>query len=235
VLRVEEIHSGYGGTKVLAGVSLQVEPGEMVAVLGRNGVGKTTLLRTIMGHQRTTAGAIELGGRDIARLPVHARARLGIAYVPDSRDVFPGLSVIDNLRVAAYAARRDGGQQQTPEEILAEFPILAEKADDRGGSLSGGQQQILAVARALITAPKVLLLDEPSEGVQPTVVQEIAALIRSANERLGATVVLVEQNLDFAVRVAPTAHLMNRGRIVQTLPTSELLSDKLLQREYLGV
>jgi urea ABC transporter ATP-binding protein UrtE len=234
VLRAEEIHSGYGRTEVLAGVTLRVEPGEMVAVLGRNGVGKTTLLRTIVGHQRTTEGTLEFDGRDIARLPVHARARLGIAYVPGSRDVFPGLSVLDNLRVAAYAAPR-GERQRTPEQMLADFPALAEKRDARGGSLSGGQQQILAVARALITAPKILLLDEPSEGVQPSIVQEIAELIRTANERSGVTVVLVEQNLDFAVRVAPNAHLMNRGRIVQTLPTSELLSDKSLQREYLGV
>ena len=234
MLRAEEIHSGYGGTKVLAGVTLRVEPGEMVAVLGRNGVGKTTLLRTIVGHQRTTEGTLEFDGRDIARLPVHARARLGIAYVPDGRDVFPGLSVVDNLRVAAYAAGR-GGPQRTPEEMLAEFPALAEKRDARGDSLSGGQQQILAVARALISSPKMLLLDEPSEGVQPSIVQEIADLIRSANERMGVTVVLVEQNLDFAVKVAASAHLMNRGRIVQTLPTSELLGDKSLQREYLGV
>lgn len=234
MLRAEEIHSGYGRTEVLAGVTLQVGPGEMVAVLGRNGVGKTTLLRTIVGHQRTTEGALEFDGRDITRLPVHARARLGIAYVPGSRDVFPGLSVVDNLRVAAYAAPR-GEQQRTPEEMLAEFPALAAKRDARGESLSGGQQQILAVARALITAPKILLLDEPSEGVQPSIVQEIAELIRSANERSGVTVVLVEQNLDFAVKVAPSAHLMNRGRIVRALPTSDLLSDKLLQREYLGV
>jgi urea ABC transporter ATP-binding protein UrtE len=234
VLRLEEIHSGYGRTQVLAGVTLRVERGEMVAVLGRNGVGKTTLLRTIMGHQRTSEGRLEFDGRDIARLPVHTRARLGIAYVPDSRDVFPGLSVFDNLRVAAYAARR-GERQRTAEEMLEEFPVLAEKRNARGASLSGGQQQILAVARALITAPEILLLDEPSEGVQPSIVQEIAALIRSANERWGVTVVLVEQNLDFAVKVAPTAHLMNRGRIVRALPTSDLLNDKSLQREYLGV
>jgi urea ABC transporter ATP-binding protein UrtE len=233
-LRLEEIHSGYGGTEVLAGVSLHVEPGEMVAVLGRNGVGKSTLLRTIVGHQRTTSGTLKLGGRDIARLPVHARARLGIGYVPDSRDVFPGLSVVDNLRVAAYVAGREG-ELRTPEEMLVEFPVLAEKRHARGGSLSGGQQQILAVARALITAPKILLLDEPSEGVQPSIVQEIAEMIRSANERWGVTVLLVEQNLDFAVKVAPSAHLMNRGRIVRALPTSDLLGDKGLQSEYLGV
>ncbi len=234
MLRLEDVRSGYGRTQVLAGVSMRVEPGEMVAVLGRNGVGKTTLLRTIVGHQRTTEGTLELDGRDIARLPVHARARLGIAYVPDSRDVFAGLSIFDNLRVAAFAARR-GGTRRTPEEMLVEFPALAEKRDARGSSLSGGQQQILAVARALIAAPEILLLDEPSEGVQPSIVQEIAELIRSANERWGVTVVLVEQNLDFAVKVAPKAHLMNRGRIVRELPTADLLNDKSLQREYLGV
>jgi urea ABC transporter ATP-binding protein UrtE len=234
VLRLEQIHSGYGRTQVLSGVTMRVAPGEMVAVVGRNGVGKTTLLRTIVGHQKTTAGTLEFDGRDISRLPVHARARLGIAYVPDSRDVFPGLSVIDNLRVAAYAAGRER-ERRTPEQMLEEFPALAEKRDARGGSLSGGQQQILAVARALIAAPRILLLDEPSEGVQPSIVQEIAELIRSANRRWGVTVVLVEQNLDFAVRVAPSAHLMNRGKIVRELPTADLLNDKQLQREYLGV
>jgi urea transport system ATP-binding protein len=154
--------------------------------------------------------------------------------VPETRDVFPGLSVLDNLRVAAYAA---GGEreQRTPEAILAEFPVLAAKREARGDSLSGGQQQILAVARALISAPRILLLDETSEGVQPSIVEEIAELIRAANQRWGVTVVLVEQNLDFAVKVAPKTFLMNRGKIVRELPTSDLLGDKSLQREYLGV
>ncbi len=234
MLRVEGVQSGYGGANVLAGVDLAVERGEMVAVLGRNGVGKTTLLRTIVGLRPAVAGRVEFEGRDITRLPVHARARLGIAYVPDSRDIFPGLSVLDNLRVAAYAAGR-GGTARTPEEMLAEFPVLAAKREARGGSLSGGQQQILAVARALIAAPKILLLDEPSEGVQPSVVQEIAELLGEANRRWGVTLVLVEQNLDFAMRVAPSAHLMNRGKIVRVLRTAELLGDKPLQHEYLGV
>ena len=216
MLRLEGVAAGYGPTMVLRGVDLEVSEGEIVAVLGRNGVGKTTMLRTIMGHLPVREGRIVFGDDDIGRRAVHERARRGLAYVPQGREIFPALSVLDNLRVAAYGSRRS-------------------KANDRGGSLSGGQQQILALGRALMTKPQLLLLDEPSEGIQPSIVAEIADIVRALNEQRGITVVLVEQNLDFAARLAGRAYLMDHGQIVRDLPAEDVLHDRDLQHEYMGV
>jgi urea ABC transporter ATP-binding protein UrtE len=234
LLRLDDVHAGYGRTAVLHGVSLEVQSGERLGVLGRNGVGKTTLLRTIVGQLPVNAGRIEFDGRDISRQPVHVRARQGIAYVPQGRQIFPALSVLDNLRVAAYAARRPDWKARL-DAMWREFPVLDRKRDDPGGSLSGGQQQILALARALMTEPRLLLLDEPSEGVQPSIVDEIAEIVRRLNEERDITVILVEQNLDFATRVVAHAHLMDKGRLVRDLPAAEVLNDRALQHEYLGV
>ena len=234
MLELTEVRAGYARTPVLLGVSLAVRDGDMVAVLGRNGVGKTTLLRAIVGTVPLTEGRIELDGQELGRLPAHQRARRGIAYVPQGRDIFPALSVLDNLRVAAYAT----GQRDYKErlaEILDEFPVLAQKRDEPGAGLSGGQQQILALGRALMTAPRLLLLDEPSEGIQPSIVDAIAETVRGINERRGITVVLVEQNLDFATKIARHAFLMDKGRVVRDLPASDVLSDRELQHEYMGV
>jgi urea ABC transporter ATP-binding protein UrtE len=234
VLKLEGVTAGYGQTTVLEGLDLEVEEGEMVAVLGRNGVGKTTMLRAIMGQIPLSGGRIAFAGHEVGRLPVHRRARLGLGYVPQGREIFPALSVRDNLAVAAHAVgRRDW--PAAVEELFAEFPVLRPKAGDRGGSLSGGQQQILALARALMTRPKLLLLDEPSEGIQPSIVAEIAEIVQSLNETRGIAVVLVEQNLDFAGRLARRACLMDHGRVVRELPADELLRDRDLQHEYMGV
>jgi ABC-type branched-subunit amino acid transport system ATPase component len=214
MLRAEGLRAGYGTTPVLQDLDLSVAAGERVAVLGRNGAGKTTLLKTLMGQLPIMAGTVTFDGQDVSRLPAHARARLGIAYVPQGRQIFPGLSVLDNLRVAAYGTgRRDW--RATLREVLDQFPVLREKADLAGAGLSGGQQQILALGRALMTRPRLLLLDE--------------------NERQGITVVLVEQNLEFAVRVASHAQVMDKGRIVRDLPSAEILADRQLQHEYMGV
>jgi urea ABC transporter ATP-binding protein UrtE len=234
MLRVEGVRGGYGQTEVLHGVTLTVEQGEMVAVLGRNGAGKTTLLKAIMGAVRSTAGRVVLGDRDLTRTRPHERAREGIAYVPQGRDVFPRLTVLENLRVAAFGTKQRAWFE-TLEQILDEFPVLREKASQPGGSLSGGQQQILALARALMTKPRVLLLDEPSEGVQPSIVDQIAATIRQINGERGISVVLVEQNLDFATKIADRAYVMAKGELVHDVAAHEMLTDRNLQHEYLGV
>lgn len=234
MLEIDNVHAGYGRTAVLHGVSFTLADGEMAAVLGRNGVGKTTLLRTITGAIPANTGSVRIDGRELTGAPAYRRARAGIAYVPQGREIFPRLSVLDNLRVAAYGTRRRGWGRVL-EQVLEEFPVLREKAAQPGGSLSGGQQQILALARALMTEPRVLLLDEPSEGIQPSIVDQIAGTVRRINAERGISVVLVEQNLDFAAKIASRALVMAKGEIVRELAAEEMLNDRALQHEYLGV
>lgn len=234
MLRLDDVYAGYGHTTVLRGFNLEVSDGQMAAVLGRNGVGKTTMLRAIAGIIPLQSGTITFNGQDLRRLPTHERARGGIAYVPQGRDIFPGLTVLNNLRVAAYGSRQQTWEEQL-DAILGEFPILAEKLNIQGGSLSGGQQQILALARALMMSPRILLLDEPSEGIQPSIVDQIADTLRAINEQRGITLLLVEQNLDFVSRVAAHVYLVDKGEVVQQLATEDLRSDKELQHKYLGV
>ncbi|WP_406293227.1 ABC transporter ATP-binding protein [Embleya sp. NBC_00888] len=234
MLTIDNVRAGYGRTTVLHGLSLTVADGDMIAVLGRNGAGKSTLLKAVIGTVPLSSGTIKLGDQDLSRKKPHRRARAGIAYVPQGRDIFPRLSVLDNLRVAAYGTRpRDASQLL--EQVLMEFPVLNAKRAEPGGGLSGGQQQILALGRALMTDPRVLLLDEPSEGIQPSIVDQIAETVCRINGERGITVVIVEQNLDFAAKIAPHAHLMDKGQIVLRVPTKNLISDRLLQHEFLGV
>jgi len=226
--------AGYGATRVLRNFSLSVQEGEMVAVLGRNGVGKTTMLRAAMGAIPVTSGAVYFKGEDISALPTYERSRRGIAYVPQGREIFPSLTVQENLLVAVYGTKR-GDDKARLDAVLGEFPVLAEKRHDRGSSLSGGQQQILALGRALMTAPRMLLLDEPSEGIQPSIVSRIAEIVRKIHEEQGIAVVIVEQNLDFAASIAPRACVVDKGEVVRDLPSREVLSDRQLQREFLGL
>src|SRR6266849_1161096 len=234
VLRVADLRAGYGSTPVLAGVNLEVGEGEMVAVMGRNGMGKTTLLRTLMGLLPARGGSIRWkDGREISKLPTHLRARLGLGYVPQGRDIFPGLTVNENLRLGGMAIGRDGNRRL--QDVLKLFPMLSEKLTARGASLSGGQQQLLALARALVSGPKILLLDEPSEGIQPSILEQIVERIRTINKQEGIAVLLVEQNLQFAAAVAERAYVMNKGAVVRELPIARIVEDPEIQREYMGV
>jgi len=234
VLQVTDLRAGYGSTPVLTGVNLQVAEGEVVALMGRNGMGKTTLLRTLMGLLPARGGTILWnGGQEISKLPTHVRARLGLGYVPQGRDIFPGLTVHENLRLGGMAARQDGTRRL--QEVLKLFPMLSDKLSARGASLSGGQQQLVALARALVSAPKVLLLDEPSEGIQPSILEQIVERIRTINRQEGVAVLLVEQNLQFAAALAERAYIMTKGVVVRELPMARIVDDPEIQREYMGV
>ncbi len=230
MLEVEAIHAGYGQVPVVNGASLRVAAGERVVIIGRNGVGKTALLRTLMGFLRCRSGRIRLRGRDVTRLPAHARARLGLGYVPQGREIFPALTVRENLAMGGVARGRSGRM----EELLEIFPRLGERLAQRGGSLSGGEQQILAIARALMGEPTLLLLDEPTEGIQPSIVDEILHRLVGINARLGVTMILVEQNLDFAREFAQRAYTMLKGQITEEL-SPDGLNDPRVIAEYLGV
>src|SRR6266849_3262462 len=234
VLRVADLRAGYGSTPVLVGVNLEVGEGEVVAVLGRNGMGKTTLLRTLMGLLPARSGSIRWKDeQEISKLATHLRARLGLGYVPQGRDIFPGLTVLENLRLGGMASGRDGSKRL--QDVLELFPMLSEKLTARGATLSGGQQQLLALARALVSGPKILLLDEPSEGIQPSILEQIVDSIRMINREEGIAVLLVEQNLQFAAALAGRAYIMNKGVVVRELPIARIVEDPEIQREYMGV
>ena len=218
-LRLREVRAGYGPTIVLEEVDFALAERGSLAVLGRNGVGKTTLLATIMGHTTFHAGAIEYRGRPLARLPVYERSRLGIGYVPQTRDVFPSLTLEENLKVAA----RPG--PWTIERVYELFPRLAERRRQMGNHLSGGEQQMLSIARALMGAPSLLLLDEPLEGLAPIIVDALLAAMLRLIQDGSLTVILVEQSARLALEVTHEALVLNRGRIVHHGPSAALLAD----------
>ncbi len=222
MLSARELSSGYGRIVVLRSVSLTVEQPEIVAVLGRNGAGKTTLMKTLAGLVPAQSGTIDFAGTNLVNLAADKRARLGIGYVPQGRGIFPKLSVRENLLVGLYAS---AGPLSILDELLEEFPALKPKLDDRGGQLSGGQQQILALARALATRPKLLLLDEPSEGIQPSILEEIADILNRLKEKRGLSTLIVEQNIDFVRSMADRAYLMDIGKITRQLTRAELSVD----------
>jgi urea ABC transporter ATP-binding protein UrtE len=232
MLDIHNLDAGYGRVAVLNDINLVVQDGEIVGVLGRNGMGKSTLLRAIIGLVRTRRGSIHFNETDVSHLPAHTRSRLGIGYVPQGRMVFPRLSVRENLQVAAFAA---GRRDSRVEELLRTFPFLYEKATEIASRLSGGQQQLLAIARALATEPRLLLLDEPSEGIQPSLVAEVLEHVRAVNRKLGVSVLLVEQNLEFAAQAATRVYIIDRGQIAAEMSTNALQGDERLQHELLGL
>jgi urea transport system ATP-binding protein len=220
MLNVAEIDVFYGASRALRGVSLVAEPGRVTAVLGRNGVGKSSLLRAIMGLERVKSGSIEWEGKDITQLAPSERARAGIGYVPQGREIFPFLTVQENLETALAAAPR--GEKSVPGEVFDLFPILRQFLRRRGGDLSGGQQQQLAIGRALCARPRLLILDEPTEGIQPSVIKDIARVIRHLSRDRGMAVVLVEQYYDFARELADRITVMVRGEVAMAGPAGEL-------------
>jgi branched-chain amino acid transport system ATP-binding protein len=230
VLSIDEVDVSRGDIPVLHDITLHVAPGEAVCLLGRNGMGKTTLLRTVMGLTRASGGRISLEDTEIERLSPHAIARLGIGYVPQGRGIFSKLSVEENLIVG----RRRGKDDELLDEMYELFPVLAERRRHSGATLSGGEQQMLAIARCLIRRPKLILLDEPTEGLQPSLVQRLAELLPEIRERFAVSYLLVEQNIDFAFSVTDRGHVLEGGRIAVTGTIPEL-RDHTLIIEYLAV
>jgi urea transport system ATP-binding protein len=220
MLALEQISFSYGMVQALREISLSAPPGRVTCVMGRNGVGKTTLMKTIMGLLKPSSGAVMLGDVNVTRLAANRRARSGIALVPQGRQIFPKLTVEENLRIGLQA--RTDGQRTIPAELYDLFPVLKTMGKRMGGDLSGGQQQQLAIARALCGNPKVLLLDEPTEGIQPNIIQQIGMVLRKLVIERNMTVVLVEQYLDFVREFGQHFYILNRGAVVAEGPTSDL-------------
>jgi len=233
MLAVSGLNHYYGGSHSLRDVGLDIAAGSCTALLGRNGVGKSTLLKCLMGVLPIRAGSVHFNGRDISTLAPHARARLGMAYVPQGREIFPRLTVEENLLTGFAAQRTQASARDIPPEIFEMFPVLKEMHARRGGDLSGGQQQQLAIARALLSKPKLLILDEPTEGIQPSIIKDIERVIRRLTERRDMAILLVEQYFDFAKALADQFLVMSRGEIVKRGAGNEMESEEV--RRYLAV
>lgn len=229
LLEFRDVRAGYGESVVLDGVSLTLPPNGSLALLGRNGVGKTTLLLTAMGFVTLARGSITLNGEDITRLNPHRRARLGLGWVPQERDIFPSLSVEENLTVAARPGRWD------VDAVYSLFPRLKDRRSNMGNQLSGGEQQMLTIARTLMTNPSVLLLDEPLEGLAPIIIEELTAAVKKMSEDEGIALVLVEQHAELALRLTREAIIIERGLIAHRAPSAELLQDRDTLDRYLGL
>lgn len=234
LLRIEGLTTSYGPVEVLHNVSIDINEGELVAIVGANGAGKTTLLRTISGLHKCHSGSIAFANNDITNGAAHTIMRNGICHVPEGRQVFAPLSVDDNLRLGGYALRKDSDWVESEiERIYTLFPILKEKHQQEAGTLSGGQQQMLAIGRALLGRPKLLLLDEPSMGLAPLLVEEIFRIVQELNSK-GVTILLVEQNARMALTVANRGYVLETGQIITSAPASELLNDEAVRKAYLG-
>ena len=235
LLAVENLEAGYGPINVLHKVSLRVDPGEVVAIIGANGAGKTTTLMTLSGVVRARAGRVVFDGRDLVaeKVPAHQVVRLGLAQSPEGRKIFPRLSVLENLQMGAFARTDPKGVEDDLQKAYAMFPILKERRNQAGGLLSGGQQQMLAIARALMARPKLLLLDEPSLGLAPQIVVQIFGVIQDLN-RQGVSVLLVEQNARMALKVAHRGYVLETGRVTLSDRADVLLNDPRVRAAYLG-
>ena len=231
LLDVQDINVHYGKIAALKGMSIQVDEGEIVSLIGANGAGKTTTLKTISGLRPLTSGRILFNGQDISKTPGHKRVLLGIGQSPEGRGVFPGMTVQENLLMGAYTRKDD--LTADLDEVYELFPRLNERRTQFGGTMSGGEQQMIAIGRALMTKPKVLLLDEPSMGLAPMLIAQIFDIIREINKR-GTTVLLVEQNAQQALKLSDRAYVLETGRVVQSAPGADLLNDPKVRAAYLG-
>lgn len=234
MLKLTNVSTTIGNYQAIRGVTLEIEKGEFVALLGSNGAGKTTLFRTIAGVLKPSQGTIEFKGQEISRLPAHKIVGLGLALCPEGRHLFPHLSVRKNLMLGAYARRRNHTEiQRTVEQCYELFPILQQRQNQLAGTLSGGEQQMLAIARALMSGPEMLLLDEPSLGLAPLVVRAIAEVIKGITE-MGTTVFLSEQNANMALNITSRGYVLENGELVLMGPSSELAKNDMVKRAYIG-
>ena len=232
-LELDGVHAGYGDFQALFGVGLRVEPGEAVGVVGPNGAGKTTLLRVISGLIRPRAGTLRFGGQDLSAVPAHELPGLGIAHVPENRRLFPHLTVEENLRVGAYAKAARARFAERRDHVYAMFPRMKERRHQLAGTMSGGEQQMCAIGRALMSGPRILLLDEPSAGLAPLVVQQVFELVRRIRQE-GLTVLIVEQNVAQVLRVVDRAYVLETGRVSAEGAAADLAADPAIRRSYLG-
>jgi branched-chain amino acid transport system ATP-binding protein len=235
MLTLTEVHTYYGKSHILLGVSLEVQPGEVVGLLGRNGVGKSTTLRTIMGIVRPSEGHVRFEGREIAGTAPHRLAHLGIAWVPEDRRIFRLLSVMENLRTGLdRPGMTEARRRELLDKVYAHFPVLAERRSQAGGTLSGGEQQMLAIARAMMLEPKIILLDEPTEGLMPRMVSQIRDIIALLH-RDGVAILLVEQNVPLTLNVSDRVYIMEKGLVRHHATAAELRADHAVIHQYLGV
>jgi branched-chain amino acid transport system ATP-binding protein len=232
MLKVAELDAGYGRIPVLSGVNLAVEDGEFIGILGHNGMGKTTLLKALMGFLPATAGRVLFDQEDVTTAEPYRRSRLGLGYVPQGREIFPGLTVYDNLRMGC--SKQGGREQDTIAAVLKEFPRLKTLLDRAGGALSGGEQQLLAIARCLCGQPRLVLLDEPTEGIQPSIIDEIIETLQRLRANSALTMILVEQNLDFIAALSQRILIIQKGAITREVQP-EALGDASLVGEFVGI
>jgi branched-chain amino acid transport system ATP-binding protein len=234
LLRVESIDTYYGLSHILQGVSLEVESGEIVTLVGRNGAGKTTTLKSILGITPIRSGHVWLREADISALPTHTIIQRGISYVPEERRIIPGLTVRENLKLALLKSKNRDRENEMVDRVAQYFPILKERLSQQGTSLSGGEQQMLAIARGLVTDPEIMLVDEPTEGLMPLLVEMIAEIIQNINQT-GVTVLLVEQNVEMALSISHRAYVIDEGKIQSSGTAKDILADEDIQRRYLTV
>ena len=234
MLEINDLHAWYGTSHVLQGVSLQVNKGELVCLIGRNGAGKTTTVKSAAGLIRKTRGSVRFEGEEILGLPAHARFARGLAYVPEERRIVPGLTVRENIRLGLLASPLRRRESQVVDEIAETFPRLKERLDQAAITMSGGEQQMLAIARAVASKPKFILLDEPSEGIMPLLVDEMFEYF-NALKKTGVTILLIEQNVDLALRIADRAYILDQGGIVYTGTAQDMLADVAIQERYCSV
>lgn len=233
MLEIKDLYASYGGSLILQGIDLSIKKGEIIAIMGRNGMGKTTLMKIIMGLLQPESGHIALAGESIEGLKPHKIAAKGVGFVPQGREIFGDFTVWENLKLATLQYPRK--KRSIPSQLFKYFPILKERKNQRAGFFSGGEQQMLAIARALVTNPKLLLLDEPSEGIQPSIVQEIASILRSINKETGITIIIVEQNVDMILDMADTCLFLEKGYIKDVCSVETLRRDESIITKYMAV